>query len=607
MSTIALDTETTGLDLFHGCKPFAVSMCTDLGHTLFWEWPVNPWIRSRMPVIPKADIDEINHILREYDKIVFHNAKFDIRALENIGIFFSRRRWKLVEDTLVMSHILDSGEDHKLKSLAFKYLDIEVDDQTELIEATKTARRYGKQMGWSIAESVHADYWIVANTNPGSKLLEKYNVLDAIRTMRLYILLKQELENQGMVGIYRMEMDLMPIVFQMEKTGVPIKPRLLKREMEKYETTASQAKANCKAAVPTLNNLDSPLQLSKALFHGEPFSLTVIKASAKTGMPSCDASVLNELALRTDHHSRVSSFLNDILSYRKANTALKYLKGYNEVALSNGNQGLLIHPSLNQVGTSTTRFSHSRPNTANIAKQADISLRSVFGPCKGRVWLCCDYSQLELRILAFLAHDPIMGQAFLQGKDIHQWTADLCGIKRGPAKTANYAIVYGAGNARLEELTGVTGLRGKFMKAYPAIASYTKMIERSAFRKGHVLLFDNRRLTVPKEAPYVALNYQVQGSAGVLLKEAMIRVDTLLSKKSPWCGKLHQIMTIHDEIVLDAEKGLEKDVELLTRIHDAMEIPGSLRNIQTPVEIKIVRDKWSSPKPINWDVGSVPQ
>ena len=181
---LALDTETTGVDLWHGCKPFFVSLSwmqnRDLAMTDFYEWDVDPFTRE--PEIPAKDIAKLrqqidrlpgalsepvgrNSTTRQHPgRIVMHNAKFDVRALSLLG---AEVPWDQVDDTLTASHCLRSDESHGLKDLALKYLDISDNDEKALKEATVEARRIGKQLGFDIARPQHPHWPSIKSVREG--------------------------------------------------------------------------------------------------------------------------------------------------------------------------------------------------------------------------------------------------------------------------------------------------------------------------------------------------------------------------------------------------------------------------------------------------------
>jgi DNA polymerase-1 len=226
----------------------------------------------------------------------------------------------------------------------------------------------------------------------------------------------------------------------------------------------------------------------------------------------------------------------------------------------------------------------------------DFCLRDVFGPATGRVWICSDYSQLELRILAVLSQETRLLEAFENDEDIHSLTADLCGISRKAAKGVNYGIIYGAGSAKLEDMTGLSNFDKVFKEAYPGISKFMEATTKQVTKDGFVKTIGGYRLVVPRHKPYIGTNYIVQGSAGDILNRAMIMVDQELKYDDdfPENNKGYLIMCIHDELVFDFELGKAKKVP--TIIKAAMEEAGKDLGVITPVDIKRVTQRWSDGK-----------
>ena len=152
MKVIALDTETTGLDLKHGAMPFFVSVCSSEGKQLWWEWNVNPI--NRVPKIPAKDVREIQEVIDDAVTIYIHNSKFDIPVLKSIGIRWSRGHWSKVRDTTVSSHLIKSNNPHNLEDNALIYLGMNVAPYERAIkEACDKARRIcrSRHKKWMIA------------------------------------------------------------------------------------------------------------------------------------------------------------------------------------------------------------------------------------------------------------------------------------------------------------------------------------------------------------------------------------------------------------------------------------------------------------------------
>ena len=633
---IAVDTETTGLDLFGGDCPFAISTCDETGATRFWEWDVDPKTRQVMP--PSEEIAEFTDYI-DGNTLVFHNIKFDLRALSNLGIRIHfkqvdpirEQEWKTLpycdhkyeavcetfEDTLLAAHVCDSVESHGLKPLSEKYLDILVDDEEELLEAVRASRRAAKsKKNWNLAPNVKGDYWLPKAIDSSSTVLKKYAVQDAVRTMLLWHMYSGVMEREKFTPQYRTRKALTPITYRMETTGVTVKKVLLGREIKRYEDAALVEEAKCIQLVESRDYLDeefnirSGKQIQKVLY-GDPEGTSSLRKRGlncpiiqftESGQLSTSADVLLELYEgHVRPRSKAKEFVANILRYRKNKTCAQYLESYKQ-GLQREGKRTLLHPSFNQTGTRTTRWSSSNPNGQNIGsggKDAfgnevdDFCLRDVFGPSAGRVWLSIDYSQLELRILSVLAQEHKLLEAFEGDGDIHSLTADLCGISRKAAKGVNYGIIYGAGQEKLEAMTGLENFNEVFSKAYPRVSEFMSETTRKVKKDGYVKTIGGYRLTVPRDKPYIGTNYIIQGSAGDILNRAMIQVDNYLKFNDdfPDNNDGYLIMCIHDELVFDFDRKSLGDAP--QKIRQLMEEAGIDLGVKTPVDVERIDQKWS--------------
>tara|TARA_R110002110_G_scaffold294062_2_gene508018 strand:- start:4601 stop:6508 length:1908 start_codon:yes stop_codon:yes gene_type:complete len=628
MDHLAVDTETTGVDLFHAAVPFAVSACDENGKTWFWEWKVDP--QTRKPKVPKKDLEEIKDVLAG-KVLVFHNAKFDLRALANLGISIGWDTWTTLlnkpaieiaglEDTLLASHVCDSNEPHGLKYLAEEYLDIMDSDQEELLEEVRSARRFAKAQGWVLGQaksntsSVHCDYWM-PRAAFDSDVLETYAVQDAVRTMLLWKMYEEVMQQKELATQYLLRKQLIPIAFDMENSGVSIKPRTLTNEIKRYQKAAQDQEKECFKIISNLVdedfNIRSGIQLQKVLYGDQEASSATkrkglgceVIEETKTGYSTSAGTLRTLHSEYTKPRSKAHRFLTSLLQCRKATTCANYLTSYQNLVLKQVDRTVL-HPSFNQTGTRTTRWSSSNPNGQNIGSGGkdglgkdtdDYRLRSVFGPSRDRVWYCADYSQLELRILAVLAQEEKMLETFANDGDIHQLTADLCNITRKQAKGVNFALVYGAGREKLDQMTGVEDFTKTFGEAFPGVAKYMKATIQQVRKKGYVPTLGGYRLVVPKDRAYIGTNYSIQGSAGDILNRAMLATDCYLKaafEPRPGIRDGQLIMCIHDELVFDMKKGAYQDGDIST-LKDLMELAGELLGVVTPVEVSKVSSKWS--------------
>lgn len=596
---LAIDTETTGTDFWRGAEVFAVSMCDDHGSTWFWEWDVDPLTRKVQ--LPEGCLTEILEVIGRYDYWIFHNAKFDIRGLEAYGLKLITAA-DSIHDTLLMSHVLDSGEDHGLKTLALKYLDILDDDEKELHDATKKARLVAKKRhpDWKLGEAVLHDTWLPKALDPNSEVLSRYATRDAIRTMRLFLMFQAALKETGLEKQYERERALLPVVYRMEERGIHLNPIILSREQARYGQLAQDLGEKIQRKVGKDFNVRSGPKLAKYL-HND-LALPILKQTAK-GSPSTDADTLKTLAELYPQHQ----ILGQILSHRKAGKAVEYLADYYQRATrEEGNRGRILRPNFNQTGTDTTRFSCSNPNAHNVSTQAEMPLRAVFGPRPGHFWYDIDYENLELRLMAYDAGEEALIQAFQSGVSVHLVIAELlhgplkkwCPVgdyKKHPyyksTKNGNFAIIYGASNAKADATYGLDGAYDRIRSTFTKLDAWMDAIMREA-RKNHcIYTMSGYRLSVPQERPYVAVNYRIQGTAGDVMKNAMLNVDAILP--NDW----RMILTVHDELVIEVS---DKSATCFSvnSVVEAMEQPGEAIGVTTPVSVSIVRQRWSEPKPV---------
>lgn len=672
--TVAIDTETTGLYLKHGCRGFMVTATTSDRENFLWEWPVDPYNRT-VAYNPK-DIKEITDLANS-GTIVFHHAKFDMRVLKLSGVKLPQP--KFIHDTLLMSHIYDSAEPHGLKDLAAKYLDYPKSDETELKKAVDHARRIGKKYGYAIASADHpslkpagikgpkagwgvCDYWLPAaiaryedrilkpHTTPEErehfrKVCATYAVGDTERTLLLYWFYKEVLETDGLWQQYIVHKKNIKTAIRMEDWGVPVKIDLVE---EKLVTLRELSSRKMQAAIDIAEkhtegefNPNSPKQLSELLY--DKWKLPVIKTT-DTGNPSCDADTLLRLAFKLDSKtigkkSYRRDFLTSLLYGKKIGKTVEALERLERNIINNR-----VYPSVNLTGTSTVRVSYENPNTQNITKggatsgieDADlqeflnklgadnITLRSVFGPdgTRNRIWYSIDYSQLQLRIFAYVSGEKSLIKAFEEGWDAHDYIASRIfkvdkpsKLQRRIGKNVNFGFIFGASPAKIEATAGRAGLWDEVTGMFPTAHKFMQTTIRQVRKNGCVYTPGGYRLTCLEA--HKGVNYIVQGSEGEIVKRAMTGcydyLSTTPSNKIP--DPSYLCLQVHDELVFDmayrgkippkklvvdyideegkkkqkAKRGAFPHVNELCRI---MEAAGSHYGMITPVDPELILDSW---------------
>lgn len=359
----------------------------------------------------------------------------------------------------------------------------------------------------------------------------------------------------------KIEMPLIPVLTDMEQTGFYIDRTVLDQLGAEYDASIETLQREIYELAGREFNILSPKQLGELLFN--EMKLPAPKRT-KTGYAT-DAATLEALAGE-------NPIVDKVLEYRQ-NSKLKstYIEGLRNAADDQGR----IHTQFKQNGTATGRLSSVEPNLQNIPVRSALgrAIRRAFVPSEGNVLIDADYSQIELRILAHLAQDESMIEAFRKGLDIHTATAatvagvgfgDVTPEMRSAAKATNFGIVYGISDFGLANQLGVSRKEAAayieaYNSTYPGIAQYMQDTVAAARSEGFVLTLFGRRRDLPelKSSNYhtrsfgerVARNAPIQGTAADIIKLAMIRVHDALSAEGL---RTKLILQVHDELILDA-------------------------------------------------------
>ncbi|MBE6934433.1 MAG: DNA polymerase I [Ruminococcaceae bacterium] len=382
--------------------------------------------------------------------------------------------------------------------------------------------------------------------------------------------LSAELEKQGMKELYEtIELPLCPVLYRMECAGVAID----EEQLAQFGIMLTQRIDACEKLIYSYSeeifNINSTRQLGELLF--EKLGLPPVKKT-KTGY-STNADVLEKLK---DKHPIVPA----IMDYRML-TKLKstYADGLMKVIGQDGR----IRTTFQNLVTATGRLSSTEPNLQNIPVRTDMGaeIRKMFVPKAGCVLVDADYSQIELRVLAHIADDQVMQQAFIAGQDIHTVTAaqvfgvspeNVTALQRRHAKAVNFGIVYGISEFSLSEDIGVSRWEAKdyiesYLTNYSGVRRYMKQVVADARESGYTQTMFGRRRYIPEltasnfnirqGAERIALNTPIQGTAADLIKLAMIRVDKALREEYPQASLLLQV---HDELIVECPEEIAPEV-----------------------------------------------
>jgi DNA polymerase-1 len=513
---------------------------------------------------------------------VFHAAPYDLRAFSNIGVKIGA----IPEDTGVLSALLYEHEPNfSLGGLGQKYLGRAKSDQriNEL-----AAARFG---GAATRKAQAGNYWRL----PGDEV-EEYAEDDADLTIQLYDLRYPELINQGLLRVYQTETMVIPVLHRMWMAGVRIdveKALEIQRQMKK-EFAQVEKDWNYHSGGIRFSERKRLINFLLDLGIELPYSKGGKKKSEKEGhtkeMEDWSFFSVDKAALAAIEHP-VGGMIKRMrqLSHYSETFIQSYL-------LDNVDEFGFIFPNFHQVkrnwgndeedqtGTITGRFSSSGGlNAQNIPARDDVLaplIRSMFIPMnEDSIWLKGDYNSIEYRFFAHYAGGNLR-QSYINNpkQDLHQWVADICGIKRSHAKNVNFAKLYGAGIPKLAKTIGISEDEVReIMKIYDervpeARRLYNKAMNRGSAR-GYITTWGGRKLRFESVGntrkkylgTFKALNKVCQGSSADLIKEAMIAVDQAIDWDTT---KLH--LTVHDELDLSIPRG-DAGKKVMGRIKDAME------------------------------------
>lgn len=536
VTRLAVDTETTST------SPTQAEL---VGISLAWEPGKGYYIPVRGPLLGAVTLD-VDVVVKKLGPILANkkiekigqNIKYDLIVLSNAGFTVAGKMF----DTMLAAYCLDSNRgSYKMDLLSAEYLNHHCIPITDIIGTGK------KQ--------------VTMDTVP-VEIVTPYAAEDADVTFRLAQVLEEKLQKEGLLELFaNLEMPLMNVLEQMERTGIIVDPQTLKRMETEFSKQCDVLRDRIIAAAGRDFNPDSPKQLAQVLF--EDLKLPVIK-KGKTG-PSTDMGVLEELAAEHDLPAL-------ILDYRKLTKLLStYIKSLAQQI--NARTGR-VHTSFHQTGTATGRLSSSDPNLQNIPIRTEEGrrIRSAFLADKDCVLLSADYSQVELRMLAHLCKDEKLIEAFKSDQDIHRTVAaevfdiapdDVSSEQRSRAKTVNFGIIYGQtahGLARTLRISRTEA--GEFIKKYrhrfPKIDEFLSACVEQAKKQGYVETIFHRRRQIPDIdsrnpqkralAERLAINSVVQGSAADLIKQAMINLHNRIVEEN---RPSRMLLQIHDELVLE--------------------------------------------------------
>ena len=504
--------------------------------------------------------------LLESDNIkkIGQNLKYDMSVLaEDVGITLRG----VAYDTMLESYVLDSvATRHDMDSLALKYLG------RKTISFEEIAGKGAKQLTFN---------------QVGLHEASRYAAEDADVTLRLHQTLWPKLEKEGRLPeVFRdIELPLVTVLSRIERNGTYVDATLLKHQSQFLAKRMAELQEQAFEIAGQEFNLASPKQLGEILY--EKLEIPVIKKTPK-GAPSTAEPVLQELALEYP-------LPQVIMDYRGV-AKLKNTYTDKLPELINQRTGR-VHTSYHQAVAATGRLSSSDPNLQNIPVRSEEGrkIRQAFLAPKGKKIVACDYSQIELRIMAHLSGDKGLTDAFEKGLDIHRATAaevwgksleDVSDNDRRNAKAINFGLIYGMSAFGLAKQLGLPRKEAQdyidlYFERYPGVKRYMEETRAQASEQGYVETLFGRRLYLPEirssngqrrqAAERTAINAPMQGTAADIIKMAMIKVHDWL-ETTDFDAKM--IMQVHDELVFEVAEDQVEDLvkEVKTRMESAAEL-----------------------------------
>ncbi|MGX9190301.1 DNA polymerase I [Stenotrophomonas sp. Ker107b] len=573
---ISFDTETDALDAMRA-NLVGISLAVEPGRAAYI--PVGHDYPGAPAQLPREQVlAALRPALEDpAKKKLGQHGKYDLHVLRRHGVNVQGYH----DDTMLESFVLNStATRHDMDSLAMRYLGYTT------IKFEEVAGKGAKQISFS---------------QVGLDEACRYAAEDADVTLRLHHALQPQLRaTPSLDSVYRdIEMPLVPVLTRIEANGVHIDMAELRRQSQDLGSRMLAAQQKATELAGRTFNLDSPKQLQAVLF--DELQLPALVKTPK-GQPSTNEEALEAIA---EQHElpRV------ILEYRGL---AKLRSTYTDKLPEMINQDTgRVHTSYHQSGAATGRLSSSDPNLQNIPIRTEDGrrIRRAFVAPPGRKILACDYSQIELRIMAHLSEDPGLVRAFEQGVDVHRATAaevfsrsleDVTSNERRAAKAINFGLMYGMSAFGLARNLGID--RGQaqdyvalYFSRYPGVRDFMERMRQQARDQGYVETLFGRRLYLNDinarnqglraGAERAAINAPMQGTAADIIKRAMVKVDDWLQEHS---DQAKMILQVHDELVFETESSFLDTLRL-----KVVELMSSAAELRVPLVVDAgVGDNW---------------
>ena len=540
-SFLSIDCETTGLE--ETDRPFAFIIADDYTEYYF---------DKRCIDMSPHQCRTIAQLFMMTGRIWFlQNAKFDMRMLSHLGFTIRGK----VFDIAIMARLVRN--DHMLYSLEAQ------------------AKRHGMQKGADIIKSyikehdlyeVRKDFFGVASKQPRydrvpADMMEEYACMDARITYDLGMIYLKQLEDSGCMDVMMNESRLTKVCFDMERKGLKLNKSYTLKAMY-HEIEQLEGAKNTYKEQTGQSFVNSAKAFQRwCINHGVRLPTT------ENGNPSLTDDIIEEYLVSDIVPDLVKDTLKAVQSIRfyekRINT---YYEGY----LNAMDADCIVHPSMWQAGTKTGRFSYSNPNLQIIPKEkkstAEYVVRGCFQPRSGHVFVSFDYAQMEYRMMAAYANETEIIRRVMNGEDFHEVAAALFGVERDPAKTLNFAVLYGAGDAKLAGMLGVSlkeakQLKLKYFMALPKVERLVDQIQRTGKSRGYITNWFGRNLYADPNHVYALPNHLIQSGGADVVKVAMVKIAEAYPD-------IPMVLQVHDQLVFEVRPD---QYHILPQIQEIME------------------------------------
>ncbi len=541
MPVITIDTETGGLD-WKTTNLKLISFCISDKETVYIIAPITD---EDYAALRKA----VNNFLSSYKGLlIFHNAKFDLHILKQFSGYNKPDFPFRISDTRLMGGLIDDSQNLSLSKMSEKYLN----------------------------ESKDANGWTLSNTID----LAAYCAKDSWLTWKLWRILKPLIQ-KDYYKLYMFELQLSQALLDIEEQGINVDCEYLENMRSELNIEILNYAQELIDKVGTFNPKSNE-QLAEVLIKlGHPELI----GRTKLGNPSVKDKDLKRCN---------DEYVQKILKIRQNKDLLaNYIEPYLDKYIIDGK----LYPNFNQIAKiknedekiiSTGRLSSSEPNIQNV----NPILRRAFTVEEGYVHVYFDYSQIELRILAFLSKEKKLLSAYENNMDVHKQTAEALGVSRDMGKRINFSIVYGIGAKSLAdylEISPEDAVRHikTFYNTYPNVLSYNKSMQQFASVNGYVRNIFGRTRKLQGEDCRKACNTIIQSTAADLIKRANVSVQEFLKDK-----KSKAILLIHDEEVIKMPLDEVKYIKDIQKIMEEERLKYGI-TVPTPVTIKYSNTNWA--------------